>query len=79
VTELTDAQKIERLWDRLDIAASKADSQNMEIDTLRDKVRKLEDALAEAQSTIRSMATEINSARAAAANAVQEFIAASKE
>jgi predicted nucleic acid-binding Zn-ribbon protein len=70
---LTDKQKIDRLWERNDMLTESNDRLRSENDQLRDKVKRLEDHITNLNTDIIIMGKELNSAREAALVAVHNY------
>ena len=84
-SDLTDAEKIERLWGKLDLLRGENESLKVAVADLEGKLdareAEVDRARAEAQgyaSQLSQMALELNAARQAAANAVREYVAATE-
>jgi predicted nucleic acid-binding Zn-ribbon protein len=80
--ELSDAQKIEKLWGSLETEKKDKASLQLLLDVTEAKVAKQQDIIQKQQSTIQDLSNEIkrlgkelNAAREAAANSVREYIA----
>ncbi len=80
--ELSDAQKIEKLWGSLETEKKDKASLQLLLDVTEAKVAKQQDIIQKQQGTIEQLSNEIkrlgkelNAAREAAANSVREYIA----
>lgn len=80
--ELSDAQKIEKLWGSLETEKKDKASLQVLLEVTEAKVEKQKDIIDSQQKTIealseeiRRLGKEINNARIAAANSVKEYIA----
>lgn len=83
--ELTDPEKIERLWGKLDLLRGENESLKLMVGQLEAKVAAREDEITQVRASaqemaeqLASMARELNAARQAAATAVREYVAQAK-
>ena len=82
--ELSDAQKIEKLWGSLETEKKDKASLQLLLEVTEAKVEKLQSTIQQQQQTIdalleeiKRLGTELNAARQSAADAVREYIEAS--
>ena len=80
--DLTDAEKIDQLWGRLDSEHKEKASLQLALDLAEAKISRLQEQIRKRDETVKEMTLElirlyqeVNSARAAAAKAVTEYIA----
>ena len=80
--DLTDAEKIDQLWGRLDSEHKEKASLQLALDLAEGKIDRLQEQIRKRDETVKEMTLELirlyqeaNSARAAAAKAVTEYIA----
>lgn len=80
--DLTDAEKIDQLWGRLDSEHKEKASLQLALDLAEAKISRLQEQIRQRDETVQAQSLElirlyqeVNAARAAAANAVTEYIA----